>query len=78
MPLLVPPVVMIVTNTVPVPAGATAVICVPELTVKDAAGVPPNNTVMAPVRFVPVMVTVLPPASGPILGLTDAAAGAGM
>ena len=39
------------------PAGTVAVIWVAELTVKPAAFVPLNWTAVAPVKFVPVMVT---------------------
>jgi hypothetical protein len=46
--LLVPPEVVTVTCTVPVPAGATAVICVAESTVQTVAVVP-NRTVRPPV-----------------------------
>ncbi len=65
---LVPPVVVTVISTVPTPAGDVAVICVAELTVKLTAGVPPNCTAVAPVKLVPVMVTVVPPAVGPLVG----------
>jgi hypothetical protein len=67
--LLVPPAVVTVTCTVPaVPAGATAVIWVAELTVNEVAGVAPKLTAVAPVKFVPVSTTVVPPATGPALG----------
>jgi hypothetical protein len=65
---LVPPPVVTVMSTVPVPAGDVAVICVAESTVKPVAAVPPNVTASAPVRLVPVMVTEVPPASGPADG----------
>ncbi len=74
---LVPPAVVTVTSTVPaVPAGAVAVIRVALLTVKVVAAVGPNDTPVAPVRFVPVIVTVFPPAVGPAVGLTAVTAGA--
>src|SRR5205823_292882 len=44
--------------------GVTAVICVIESTVKLVAAVPPNVTAVAPVRFVPVMTTGVPPDFG--------------
>ncbi len=73
-----PPVAMTVTTTGPaVPAGATAVISVSETTVNELAGVPSKSTASASARFVPVRVTVLPPASGPEAGTTVASAGAG-
>ena len=38
--------------------------------VKEVAGVAPNVTAVAPVRFVPVIVTDVPPAVGPLVGAT--------
>ena len=52
-----------------VPAGAggdVAVIDVLELTVNDAAGMPPKVTLLALVKFVPVMPTLVPPAVLPL------------
>ena len=49
-------------------AGAVAVICVPLLTVKVVAGVPPNDTPVAPLRLVPVRTTEVVPAIGPEAG----------
>jgi hypothetical protein len=46
-------------------AGAIAVICVPETTVNFVAATDPKRTLVAPVRPVPVMVTLVPPAVGP-------------
>jgi len=57
-----------VTSAVPVPAGATAVIEVAESTVKEVAGVGPKSTAVAAARSVPVMVTPVPPAGGPVDG----------
>ena len=66
---LVPPAVVTLTSTVPaLPTGAVAVICVAELTVKPVAAVAPKVTAVAPLKFVPVMVTVVPPAVGPAVG----------
>lgn len=49
------------TETTPVvPPATTAVICVGETTVKPDAFVPPKLTPDAPVKFVPVIVTVMP------------------
>ena len=68
--VLVPPAVVTVMSTVPaLPAGAVAVIWVPLLTVKAVAAVAPNLTALAPARFVPVIVTLVPPAVGPAAGL---------
>jgi hypothetical protein len=57
-----------VTSTIPDPAGAVAVITVGEKIIKVAV-VAPNLTAVAPVKFVPVIVTVVPPAFGPLVGL---------
>jgi hypothetical protein len=69
--------VVTITSTVPEPAGAVAVIEVAEFTVKVEAAVVPNFTVLAPVKLVPVMVTEVPPAVDPVLGLTLVTVGAG-
>ena len=72
----VPPTVTTVTSTVPaVPAGLVATIPVPESLVIVAA-VLPKSTAVALARFVPVIVTVVPPAKGPAVGLTLVTAGA--
>jgi hypothetical protein len=39
------------------------------------AAVDPNLTALAPVRFVPVIVTLVPPPSGPAVGLTAVTVG---
>ena len=52
------------------PAGEVAAIWVALLTLKEPAALPPNLTAVAPVKLVPVMVTLVPPAGGPVLGLT--------
>ncbi len=59
---LVPPAVVTVMSTVPLPAGDVAVICVALLTVNELALPAPNFTAVAPVKLVPVMVTLVPPA----------------
>ena len=68
-----------VTSTVPDAAadGETAVMDVSEFTVKLLAGLEPNETVLAPVKPVPVTVIVVPPAVGPESGETPVTAGAG-
>jgi hypothetical protein len=55
------------------PVGTVAVIWVFELTVKVAA-TPMNLTEVAPVKFVPVIVTDVP--TGPLVGLNDVIVGA--
>src|SRR5438067_473483 len=74
---VVPPGVVTVTSTAPVPGGDTATIEVAELTVKLLASADPNLTAVAPMRSVPLMVTEVPPASPPLLGLTLMTAGGG-
>jgi hypothetical protein len=51
------------------------VIWVAESTVNEAAGNPPNETSVAPVKPVPVIVTLYPPATGPPGGITLVIAG---
>ena len=46
------------------------------LTVNEPAALLPNLTVVAPVKFVPVMVTLVPPDGGPLFGLTSVTVGA--
>ncbi len=72
----VPPTVVTLTVTAPVPAGDVAVIWVAELTVKLVALVPPNLTAVAPVKSVPVMTTLVPPAAGPDVGARPVTVGA--
>ena len=73
-----PPGVVTVTSTVPEPAGEVAVTCVADSALSAVALAAPNLTSLAPVRFVPVIVTVLPPAAGPLVGSTFVTVGAGM
>ena len=72
----VPPVVITLTSTVPVPEGDVAVIVVEDTTVKPVAAVAPKVTAVAPERLVPVMVTVVPPAPGPDVGEIELTVGA--
>ena len=58
------------------PAGLSAVIVVPLTTVTPVAGVVPKSTVVAPVKPVPVIVTRVPPAAGPLVGLMPVTVGA--
>ena len=54
----------LVTATLPVaPVPTTAVILEAELTTNDAAGVPPKLTAVAPVKLLPLMVTLVPVAA---------------
>ena len=74
---LVPPIgIVTVISTVPaLPAGAVAVIDVPLFTVNVVAALAPNFTAVAPVKFVPVIATMVPPAVGPLVGLTKVTVG---
>nr|MCA1071700.1 hypothetical protein [Delftia acidovorans] len=75
--VLVPPGVVTRTSTVPAaPAGAVAVMLVALLTVKPPAAVAPKVTAVAPVKFVPVRVTEVPPAVGPAVGEMEVSVGA--
>jgi len=76
---LVPPAVVTVTLTVPVPGGETAVIDSAEftLTIDAGTGVEPKLTLLPLVKFVPVIVTSVPPASGPVFGVISVMVGAG-
>jgi hypothetical protein len=48
------------------------------MTLKVVAVVPPKVTAVAPVRFVPVIVTLVPPDTPPEFGLTLVTDGAGV
>ena len=73
----VPPGVVTDTFTAPAAfAGVVAVIDVALTTVKLVAATPPNVTAVAPVKLVPVIVTLVPPATGPEPGLTPVTVGA--
>ena len=55
---------LVVTDILPLaPAASTAVIVVEDTTVKELAAVPPKLTAVAPVKLVPVSVTVEPNAA---------------
>ena len=64
-----------VTEIVPVvaPVGTAAVMDVADTTVNFVAAVPWNLTVVAPVKLVPVIVTVVP--TGPDAGVNDVIVG---
>jgi len=67
----------VVTATAPVaPAATTAIICVEETTLKLIAGVPPKATAVAPLKFVPVIVTVAPCAA--LVGVNAVTVGGGI
>jgi len=74
----VPPAVVTVTCTVPVPAGEGTTIWVALLEVKLELGteVPPKLTEVALPRLEPEIVTDVPPAAGPEVGAIPVTAGA--
>lgn len=75
----VPWAVVTATSTAPADfAGVVAVIEVFELTVNAEALVPPKVTAVAPVKFVPVIVTDAPPAVDPFTGESEATVGVGV
>jgi hypothetical protein len=71
----VPPAVVTLMVPVVAPVGTVALICVAELTVNDAV-VPLNFTAVAPLKFAPVIVTLIPTA--PLVGEKLVIDGAGM
>ncbi len=72
-----PPAAVTLISTVPAePAGDVAMIWVAELTVKPVAAVAPKFTAVAPVKLVPVIITVVPPDVGPEVGEMDVTVGA--
>ena len=75
---LVPPGVVTVILTIPAAraAGEVMVILVPEFTVRPVPAVVPNLTAVAPVNPVPVTVTRVPPAVGPLAGEITVTVGA--
>ena len=72
----VPPAVVTSTLFAPaLPAGVTAVTLVADFTTTLVAATPPTVTLVAPVRFVPVIVIDVPPRVEPLVGLTDVIVG---
>ena len=74
--VVVPPGVVTDTDAAPAPAGEVTVIDVAELAV-TVPGLPLKATRVAFERFDPLMVTVVPPAAGPMVGLIEVITGAG-
>jgi hypothetical protein len=65
-----------VTDTTPdVPPATTAVMLVADATLNEVAAVPPKLTAVAPVKFVPVIVTMAP--LGAVVGVKPVIVGAG-
>ena len=76
---LVPPGVVTTTLTAPAArAGVVQVIVAAFTTFKAVALVPPKVTLVAPVKFVPVSVTTVPPAVLPVFGATLVSVGSGI
>ena len=74
--VLVPPGLVTRTLALPaVPAGTVQVMLVALATLKLLHAVPPTVTAVAPVRLVPVMLMLVPPAVGPALGDTPVTVG---
>jgi hypothetical protein len=63
------PTLVTVTVTTPPPAGVVAVIWVPLTTTTLVAVAPPNVTVVPTAKFVPEIVTAVPPSVEPLFGL---------
>ena len=77
-PPLAPAGVVTIIAAVPaVPGGADSVHPVDDKIVKELAALPSNVTAVAPLRFVPVRVTVFPPDAGPDDGVSAVTVGAG-
>ena len=77
--MAVPPAVVTDTLCTPaVPAGVSAVIDVDETTTTFVAATAPTFTLVASVKFVPVMVISVAPVMGPEFGLTLEIVGAEM
>lgn len=75
--LSVPPGVVIMTGTVPARCiGVIASTSVSLTTVKRAAATAPNDTLVVPLRLIPVIVTISPPAVTPVVGKIAVGAGA--
>ena len=72
-----PPTVVTVISTAPaLPAGEMAVIELAEFTVKLVAAVEPNFRAVAPLKFVPAMLTEVLPAVLPLVGEMELTVGA--
>jgi hypothetical protein len=70
LPLCEPRLVTVTVTAPALPAGVVAVIVVAFTTTTFAAAVPPNVTVAPVAKFVPVIVTEVPPDVVPLFGLT--------
>jgi hypothetical protein len=67
----VPPGLVTVTSTVDAPSADVSAVMEDALsTVNDEAGIAPNVTLLTAAKLVPLMVTDVPPATGPAPGAT--------
>jgi hypothetical protein len=71
----VPADVVTVTSTTPTPAGEFTLMEEGPTIVNVVTAVVPKSTALAPVNPVPVMVTAVPPAGGPVAGETEVTVG---
>ena len=71
---------LVVTATATEPAACAGVLALIWLEESEVIvpAVPPKVTELAPVRFVPVMVTSVPPVAGPEVGVRDVIVGLGL
>ena len=75
---LCPPEVTVTVTAPTLPAGVVAVMLVPLATTMFVAAFPPNVTVAPEAKPVPVIVTLVPPAVGPLFGDTLVTVGGAM
>lgn len=66
-----------VTSTVPEPFGETTTILVAETTFRIRAFSGPKRTAYGATRSLPMIVTIVPPDAGPVIGSTRVTAGVG-
>jgi hypothetical protein len=72
----VPPEVVTETDTDPAAwVGVVAVMTVGPVTWNDGGAAPPNSTAVAPVKWLPVIVTGVDPPAGPSVGATEVTVG---
>jgi hypothetical protein len=72
---------VVVTETFTLPAACAIVVAVTfvgDVTCTDVAVAGPNVTMVVPVRWVPVMVTFVPPVVDPEVGATEVTIGGGV
>ncbi len=77
LPLCAPGFVTVTVTAPALPTGVVAVICVGLTTTTLVAAAAPNVTVAPAAKFVPVIVTAVPPAADPLFGATLLTVGVG-